>query len=252
AAAVIVVRGNGPHPRIVAFYPANGDRYFPGGNVEIEFSHPMNQSSVQRGLQVSPGGEGQAAWYGNTLNLQPVGDWTPNVTYRIKLIGKVTDDLGRPLKTPVSFWFHVFHVGRIVYCDVNSIRNICTPAGKTLHPLTHSPTPVLQYALSSDGSMLAFIRRGGRSAASGRSGAGEKPAANRSSLPHLFVEQVDGSGLKQLTFGNAYADSDPSWVIGDDTDVTYHRRPVEPTGKLGKAQVWNVNVDGSANARLSG
>lgn len=233
-AAVIVIRGDGPHPRIVAFYPVNGDRYFPGGNVEIEFDHPMNQTSVQRGLQVSPGGEGQAAWYGTTLNLQPVGDWRPNVTYRIKLIGKVTDDLGRPLKTPVSFWFHVFHVGRIVYCNVNHIRNICTPAGKRLHLLTHSSTPVLQYALSSDGSMLAFIRR------------------DRSGLPHLFVEQVDGSGLKQLTFGRSYADSDPSWVIGDDTDVTYHRRPVDVDVVSGKVQVWNVNIDGSANTRLSG
>jgi len=230
---VIVVRGDGPPPRILAFYPTNGDRYFPGGDVQIEFSHPMNQSTVQRGLQVAPGGEGQAAWYGNTLNLQPVGDWKAGVTYRIKLIGKVTDDLGRPLKTPVSFWFHVFHVGRIVYCQVNGVRNICTPNGTQMHPLTHAPTPVLQYAVSEDRSMLAFIRR------------------DKSGLPHLFVEQTDGSDLKQLTFGRSYADSDPTWVISDDINVTYHRRPVEANGTLGRAQVWNVNIDGSDNAKLS-
>ena len=110
AAVVIVLRGDGPSPRIVSLYPFDGDRYWPGGTAQITFSHSMDEGSVERALQVSPGSQGQGAWYGNTLNLQPVGDWRPGTTYHVELVGKVVDTEGRSLHTPLSFWFRVHHV----------------------------------------------------------------------------------------------------------------------------------------------
>jgi hypothetical protein len=235
AAVVIVLRGDGPSPRIVSLYPFNGDRYWPGGTAQITFSQSMDEGSVERALQVSPGSQGQGAWYGNTLNLQPVGDWRPETTYHVELVGKVVDTEGRPLHTPLSFWFRVHHVGRLGFCTIHGVRNICEPIGSHMHPLTQAVTPILAYQVSSDGSMLAFTRR------------------DSSGLPHLFVEQVDGTGLRQLTHGKRWADSHPFWAYGNSSSVTYYRQPVHWQGRhyhLGRRQIWNVNVDGSNNARL--
>jgi hypothetical protein len=231
AAAAIVIRGEGPHPRIVALYPTNGDRYWPGGAAQISFSQAMDQGSVERALEVTPGAEGQAAWFGNTLNLQPVGDWKPNITYHVVLTGTVGDSQGRTLHTPVSWWFRVHHVGRLAFCRVAGVRNVCEPgAGRAV---THSPRPVSQYALSPDGTLLAYIR-----------------PAGASGLPHLFIVRTDGSGAQQLTAGGSYVDSDPTWAAGDNSSVTYHRRRVLGPGRLGPLETWNINVDGSNNARL--
>jgi hypothetical protein len=235
AILAIVIRGDGPHPRVVSIYPPPGDRYWPGGIAQITFSQSMNEASVERALQVSPGGQGQGAWYGNTLNLQPLGDWKPDVTYHLSLRGTVTDDQGRPLRTPITFWFRVHHVGRVEFCSVAAVRNVCEKVGSGKRPLTHSPQPVLQYALSPDHSMLAYTRR------------------DSSGLPHLFLLQLDGTGTQQLTRGTTYADSSPFWTQGDNQDVSYRRRPVVRRGKrlqLGKPQLWNVQTDGSDNARL--
>jgi hypothetical protein len=232
---VIVLRGDGPHPRVVAVYPPVGDRYFPGGPAQITFSQPMDQASVERALQVSPPSQGQGVWFGNTLNVQPLGDWRANVTYHLVLNGTVTDEEGRALHTPLSFWFRVHHVRHVVFCGVRSVRNVCELAGRTKRPLTASPTPILSYALSPDASMLAYTRR------------------DRSGLAHLFLLQVDGKSTQQLTGGTAYADSQPSWTAGDNSDVSYYRQPVarrQGHPRLGKPQLWNVQTDGSGNARL--
>jgi hypothetical protein len=236
AAAAIVIRGDGPHPTVVGLYPSSGDQYWPGGTAQITFSQAMNQSSVERALEVSPGAQGQGVWYGNTLNLQPVGDWKPNVTYHVVLRGSVVDDQGRPLHTPVAFWFRVHHVNTLVSCPANGVANVCERMGSSLRPLTHSPQPVSGFALSPDGSLVAYIRR------------------DASRLPHLFVVGVDGTLGRQLTTGRSYADSHASWIPGDSSSITYLRRPVLTISghpRFGPTQTWNVQIDGSSNVRLS-
>jgi hypothetical protein len=234
-AAVIILRGDGPHPRVIALYPFNGDRYFPGGAAQIVFSQSMDGGSVERGLDVSPGSQGQGAWFGNTLNLQPVGDWQPNVTYRVRLTGTITDDQGRPLPTPFTFWFRVHHVQHVRYCAVGGIRNVCEVMRHQQRPLTHSPTPVLSYGLSPYGNFLAYIRR------------------DASTLPHLFIIQVDGTGGRQLTYGRTYADQSVFWSPSDNNSVNYRRSRVTWQGTphvLANAHLWNIAVDGSNNAQL--
>jgi hypothetical protein len=236
AAGVIVLRGDGPHPRVIGLYPANADQYWPGGTAQITFSQAMNQSSVERALQVSPGAQGQGVWYGNTLNLQPVGDWRPNVTYHLELRGSVVDDLGRPLRTPVAFWFRVHHVQKLEFCSVRRVKNVCERVGARNRALTHAFQPVSAFALSPDGSLLAYTHR------------------DQSGLSHLFVIGVDGTLGRQLTTGHAYRDSNPAWIPGDSSSITYVRRPVRSAGgsrKPGRAQTWNVQTDGSSNSRLS-
>jgi len=235
AIAAIIFHGDGPHPRIVALYPPNGDRYWPGGAAQITFSHSMDQSSVERGLQVSPGSQGQGAWFGDTLNLQPPGDWKPDVTYHVALTGSVVDEQGRPLHTPVSFWFRVHHVRRLTFCGMQGVRNVCEPLGRSDRPITRSPSAVLQYALSPDGSMVAYTRR------------------DASGLPHLFLINVDGTGGQQLSSGRAYADSGLFWTPNDVSSVSYYRRPVIRHGSrpaLGNGQLWSVQTDGSGNGPL--
>lgn len=235
AAAVIVIRGDGPHPRVVGVYPVSGDRYWPGGTAQITFSQPMDQASVERALQVTPGSQGQGAWYGNTLNLQPVGDWKPGVTYHVELTGTVTDSEGRPLHTPVSFWFRVHHIQRLTLCTARGVRTVCEPEGAQDRPIFFPPRPVLQYALSPNGSMIAYTR------------------LDASGLPHLFVVTVDDARSVQLTGGGGYADSSPRWPPGDNTSITYLRRPAVRQGghvHLGTPHLWNIGVDGTANAPL--
>lgn len=234
-ASFIVIHGDGPRPRVTAIYPASGDRYWPGGIAQISFSQEMDHASVERGLQVSPGGQGLGSWYGNTLNLQPVGGWKPGVTYRLSFVGSVTDTLGRPLHTPFAYWFRVHRITRVRRCLVNGVPNVCEAGASPERDLTHSRVPVLQYAVSDDGSLLAFTRR------------------DRSGLPHLFVIAVDSSRATQLSSGTAYADSSPFWSPGDNTDVSYYRRPARRLNghiRLGKPQLWNVQTNGAENARM--
>src|SRR5947209_1193764 len=145
AITAIVVRGEGPRPRVVAVYPPNGDRYWPGGGAEITFSQDMNHASVERALQVTPGSQGQGAWYGTTLNLQPFGDWKPDVTYHVSLTGTVSDTEGRTLHTPFSFSFRVHHVRGLVLCAVGGVQNVCESIGSRTRALTHSLTAVTSY-----------------------------------------------------------------------------------------------------------
>ena len=170
----------------------------------ISFSHSMDEASVERGLEVTPGSQGQGAWYGNTLNIQPVGDWTPNVTYHIRLTGHVTDAEGRPLHTPFSFWFRVHHVGRLTLCrPAGHPRTVCEVTHEGDRPLFLPPQPVGQFALSPDGSQLLYTR------------------PDASGLPHVFLMQIDGTGNIQLTSGRRYADSAPVWTQGDSSTVDY-------------------------------
>jgi Bacterial Ig-like domain len=235
AIAIIVIRGDGPHPRVIGLYPPNGDRYFPGGLVEITFSQPMDTGSVESALQVSPGSQGQGAWFGSTLNLQPLGDWRPNITYQVRLTGKVTDSEGRPLPTPVSFWFHVHHLGQLTRCPVHGILTVCEHAGHRLRPLFYAPRPVEAFAPSPDGSLIAYVR------------------TDTSGLPHLFVISADGTQNRQLTRGRTYADSTPYWTISDNSSVNYDRRRAtwrHNRRSLGPARLWNVGTDGSLNSPL--
>lgn len=235
AIAVIVIRGDGPHPRVVTLFPTNGYAYFPGGQAEITFSQPMDHSTVERALDVSPGSQGQGAWFGNTLNLQPIGDWRQNTNYRVTLNGTVTDDLGRPLSTPFVFHFRVHRIGSVGLCLAHGRRSICETTPGYRRDLLPPGGPVLQYALSGDGSLLAFTRR------------------NTTQPPHLFVLDLTTGTTSQLTYGTRYADSSPIWAPGDTSSVTYDRRPIIHKGdaiELGPPQLWNVNVDGSGNLRL--
>jgi hypothetical protein len=232
----IILHGDGPHPNVIDLYPHSGDRYFPGGLVEITFSQAMNEYSVERALEVSPGSEGQGAWFGNTLNIQPMADWKPDTTYHIRLVGKVTDSEGRPLRTPVSFWFRVYRVEKTAFCSVNGTRSVCDTTGSAPRPLLHPLHPVLSYALSPDGAFLAYTRRDG------------------SGTPHLFILSLDSGRSLQVTHGTAYADSRPHWLPGYAGAVTYRRRPVIRTGGkawAGRPQEWEVQTDGSSNSRLS-
>jgi hypothetical protein len=233
--AGIIVHGDGPHPRVVALYPHNGDRYFPGGLVQITFSQPMNEYSVERAVEVTPGSQGQGAWFGNTLNLQPIGDWRPNATYHVRLVGKVTDDQGRPLVTPFSFWFRVHRVQKLGSCTVAGVRTICDETGGLRRPLLNPPQPILAYALSPDSAFIAYIRR------------------DRSRVPHLFVLNIDAGRSRQINRGTGYADAQPRWLPGYAAAVTYERRPlirVGPRLTAGRPQEWEVQTDGSSNIRL--
>jgi hypothetical protein len=231
----IIFHGDGPHPRVIALYPRSGDRFFPGGLVEITFSQPMNEFSVERALEVSPGSQGQGAWFGNTLNIQPISDWRPDTTYHIRLVGKVTDNQGRPLTTPYSFWFRVYRVRKAGFCSSAGITTVCDETGGARRPLLHPPGPVLSYSLSPDGGFLAYTRR------------------DRSGEPHLFILNLDSGRSIQVNRSTRYADSRPNWLPGYAAAVSYVRRPVlRRRGKLtlGPPQHWEVQTDGSGNSRL--
>jgi hypothetical protein len=163
-----------------------------------------------------------------------VGDWRPNVTYRVSLVGKVTDDQGRPLRTPITFSFRVHEIGRLVACSAGGVRTVCQQ-GAPHRSLIPTSVPILTFALSPDHTLIAYTRR------------------DRSGLPHLFVIGTDGTGNRQLTRGRGYADSGPLWTPGDSSDVAYTRRPVTwrgATPHLGKPHLWGITVAGANNGPL--
>ena len=93
-------------------------------------------------------------------------------------------------------------------------------------------------APSLDGSKIAYV-------------AGS-PLGEPGSNGELWVMNADGSGRTQLTKTMYAEEADPSWSP-DGSKLAYTRRSFEPDSPTPSylAEIWTINIDGSANTRLT-
>ncbi|MBZ0303944.1 MAG: Ig-like domain-containing protein [Anaerolineae bacterium] len=145
------------------------ERYGPGDNasstarITLTFNEPMDAASVTGRLQFDPPLEGEFGWNGKTLRFTPAQPLTPGQTYAVTLRAGAQGSSGRQVLEDVTFNFRV-RTPRVAYLMPadSTPQNIwiATPGQPdSAGQATFSPTGILNFDVSPDGTKIAFAER---------------------------------------------------------------------------------------------
>ena len=90
---------------VVSLYPADGASPAVTTSIQIAFSQPMDQPTVEQRLKVSPSVDGKFHWNGTTMLFTPNKPLTVGTQYNVTLAGGAASLLGRPLAHPLAWSF---------------------------------------------------------------------------------------------------------------------------------------------------
>lgn len=131
--------------------------------VAIQFNEPMDWDTVMPRFHVEPPVTGDFAWTGSTLRFRPTAPLQPGAAYTVTLERGARARTGREVLRPVSFTFSV-RAPRVAYLAPSDavpqnvwIADPADPA--SARQVTFSPSSVLNFDISPDGTRLAFAER---------------------------------------------------------------------------------------------
>ncbi len=128
--------------------------------ITIQFSEAMNRDSVSPRLRIEPELPGAVSWSGATLIYRPSAAMRPGTTYTVTLDDGAVSETGRAILNEYQFSFEVLRP-RVAYLyPADSVpQNIwlADPAAPdSAQQITFSPSGVYDFAVSPDGSKIAF------------------------------------------------------------------------------------------------
>ena len=131
--------------------------------IAIQFSEAMNWDSVIERVQVEPLLEGAYTWGGTTLRFRPTEALEPGATYQVTLASGAESANGRKVLADTVYSFRV-RTPRVAYLfPANATPQnvwIADPAEPgNGEQITFSPSGVLNFDISPDGTKLAFAER---------------------------------------------------------------------------------------------
>jgi Tol biopolymer transport system component len=148
-------------PRLETTVPGSGAQFVSSrAPIRLTFNRPMDHASVEAALQFSPQRLGLLDWQGQTLSFTPSEPWPVSSTVTVTLSGG-RSDRGLPLLGTTSWSFTVSE-RRLVYLAGPSDPNlwIAMASGSSApRQLTSEPVGVFDYAVSPDGSQVAYGAR---------------------------------------------------------------------------------------------
>jgi Tol biopolymer transport system component len=169
-------------PRLGATVPKAGAQFISSrAPVRLTFDRPMDHASVEAALQISPPRQGSLAWQDQTLTFIPSEPWPLSSTVTVTLAGG-RSQRGLPLLGATTWTFTVAE-RRLAYLVGAAAPNlwISTISGSaSAQQLTNEPLGVYDYAISPDGTQVAYSAR--------RADGGDD----------LRLAAVDGSGVRDL------------------------------------------------------
>jgi Tol biopolymer transport system component len=119
----------------------------------------MVQSEVEERLRISPPVDAVIRWSGSTLAWMPSRPLTYGETYTVTLAKGGQSLQGRRVVRDVAWTFRVGHP-RILYLSPDEQERlqlfVLSPDGGAAMQLTHAPGDVWDYAVSPDGSTIAY------------------------------------------------------------------------------------------------
>jgi hypothetical protein len=130
--------------------------------IAITFAQPMHIPSVERNFHISPRVSGDFAWSGNQLRFVPRRNLTFATTYHVTIGTGAEDSSGHHLTRPYRTSFrteseHLLYIGtsrserdHLVLASTAGRSEIVGPSGGQ----------VTDYSVSSDGSLVVYVRRG--------------------------------------------------------------------------------------------
>jgi len=128
--------------------------------VVMQFSEPMDRPTVESRFRLDPAVPGEIVWSSNTLIFRPGTVMTPGQAYTVVLDAGAAAQSGRQVLSTHQFSFTV-ETPRVAYLYPADgfpqniwIVDPLDPA--TAHQLTDSPSGIYDFAVSPDGSQIAF------------------------------------------------------------------------------------------------
>ncbi|MCC6189461.1 MAG: PD40 domain-containing protein [Anaerolineales bacterium] len=221
-------------PRLTAVYPANGTTQVSArAPIKLEFSRPMDTTSVEQALAITPDVPGRLTWVGNTLIFTPALAWPLNATINVALAG-ARSQRGLPLLGGEAWSFQI-GTRRLAFLAGSQRPNLWVlpvEAGSSAQPLTDEPYGIYDYAVSPDGTRIVYAAR--------RADGGAD----------LRQINADGSGRRDVLVCSGEACVSPA-IAPDGERLAYQRHALVPglTGALGlgAAHVYVRPVDAPAN-----
>lgn len=179
------------------------DRVTPVGSarstsaITIQFSETMNRESVQDRLTFDPPLAGDSRWNGNTLIYAPLEAMQPGALYTAALQSGARSEGGRLVLNQYEFSFEVRRP-RVAYLypadDTPQNIWVVDPANPdSAAQVTFSPTGIYDFAVSPNGSQIAFAER------------------NTNGTNDLKLLDIETGGLIQLTNCRDSSCTTPVW-----------------------------------------
>jgi Tol biopolymer transport system component len=219
-------------------------------SIIIQFSEAMNRDSVATRLHVAQippekaGAElqnrdtlaqvsGAVSWNGSTLMFRPTTAFKPGAAYEVMLAAGATSDTGRQVLSDYHYAFTV-RSPRVAYLapSDNVPRNIwVVDAANPSSPrqLTFSPSGIDDFAVSPDGSQIAFSEE--------NSTTGTKD---------IKVLDLDSGGIEQVTNCQDAECKTPVWRPDGQTiayeRVDYNSDLSQQVGKASPTRIWLIDL----------
>lgn len=153
--------------------------------ITMQFSEAMNRASVEQRFHTEPPLEGAFSWSGNTVIFQPAEPMLPGANVNVVLAAGATSDSGREVLSEYQYGFTV-RTPRVAYLyPSDSVPQniwIADPnVPDSAQQVTFSPTGVYDFAVSPDGSQIAFAEN------------------NANGLRDIKLLNLDSGALEQIT-----------------------------------------------------
>lgn len=161
AVALVILMGDNVGVQIVRTAPAGLASSTTG--ILFQFNEQMNWDTVMPRFSVEPPVAGEFSWTGTTLRFRPEEPLQPGATYTVTLAQGAAGRTGREVLRDASFSFSV-RVPRVAWLAPSDavpqnvwIANPADPA--SAQQATFSPSGVLNFDISPDGTRIAFAER---------------------------------------------------------------------------------------------
>ncbi|MFN8527909.1 MAG: Ig-like domain-containing protein [Anaerolineae bacterium] len=196
--------------------------------IRVTFSETMNQDSVSERFHIEPALQGAISWNGDTLTFDPEAALLPGTTYTVSIDQGAVSETGRALLQTTQFSFTV-RLPRVVYLypSDNQPQNlwIVDPSDPTAAiQLTNSPTGIYDFAVSPDGSQIAFSER------------------TTNGTEDIKLLDLDTGALRQLTNCETSGCTTPVWRP-DGRMIAYERVEYDPAIVTGRSptRIWLID-----------
>ncbi len=239
--AFFIARGDQVGVRITQTSPAmNADRAPTRSVIAITFSEPMNTTTVEQRLGITPPVPGTWRWNGNTVFLSAAQPLQPDTRYTITLASGAESTRGRRVLRDTVWTFRTSRPRLVYLAPASGVANLFAmdPRDGTTQRLTDEPYGIYDFAVSPDGARIAYSADRGA----------EYPERD------IYIINSDGSGRERLVKCDGQVCQAMSWSP-DGARIAFERRELVQ-GAVGRSpgpgRVWLADVNTKETAPLFG
>lgn len=199
--------------------------------VAIQFNEAMNWDSVVENVTIEPDVEGEFTWSGTTLRFRPTAALNPGQDYTVTLERGAQSTTGRSVLSDTAFTFTVRRPRVAYLAPADSTPQnvwIADPSDpSSAEQITFSPSGVNTFAISPDGTRLAFSENN-----------------SVTGVSDIKMVDLENGALTQITnCADAYCDT-PVWKP-DGTMIAYQRteRNSDLNTGVSPMRVWLIDLN---------